>query len=39
MNSCDYRNNNFFAIFTITTSIAVIVIGLTIPMIALRLNS
>ncbi|MCC8385021.1 MFS transporter [Photorhabdus laumondii subsp. laumondii] len=41
MNSRDYRNNNFFAIFTITTSVAVIgiVIGLTIPMIALRLNS
>ncbi|RAW86736.1 MFS transporter [Photorhabdus laumondii] len=41
MNSRDYRNNNFFAIFTITSSVAVIgiVIGLTIPMIALRLNS
>ncbi|MDB6374371.1 MULTISPECIES: MFS transporter [Photorhabdus] len=41
MSSRDYRNNNFFAIFTITTSVAVIgiVIGLTIPMIALRLNS
>ncbi|OCQ53442.1 hypothetical protein Ppb6_01329 [Photorhabdus australis subsp. thailandensis] len=41
MNIRDYRNNNFFAIFTITTSIAVIgiVIGLTIPMIGLCLNS
>ncbi|WP_434525985.1 MFS transporter [Photorhabdus asymbiotica] len=41
MNIRDYRSNNFLAIFTITTSIAVIgiVIGLTIPMIALRLNS
>ncbi|WP_445496157.1 MFS transporter [Photorhabdus sp. SF281] len=41
MNSRHYRNSRFFAIFAITSSIAVIgiVIGLTIPMVALRLNS
>ncbi|MCW2256464.1 hypothetical protein M2263_002555 [Providencia alcalifaciens] len=45
--SCDnqhlqhFRHTPSFAIFTITTSIAVIgiVIGLSIPMVALRLNN
>ncbi|MGR6438455.1 hypothetical protein ACU42Y_04395 [Proteus mirabilis] len=36
----NYRQSELFAITTITVSIAVIgiVIGLTIPMVALRLN-